>query len=630
MHDAANAAGPPPPVSTRKRLPSILAGNMWQVFLECAHLHPSAVAVSSISSAMPVPADPTPFHSLDGHTWTDYAARATAIARRFQSLHLRPGDGVLFQTRRNSAACTFVNMGVVGAGGAACHWRCEPHEVQFIWTTMPFKWIVTDSTTHLPLYLALPRVEGILMLSSDEESVGGARAHPKVHSYLSFLQAGDGASLPVAGATLAASSPCLWAFQPNAQGTLTPFVLTHYNVLFTATSIVTQLRMDISSSDSIVAHLPLHHVASQLIEWYVAIVARGGPLLFVFDGAPPPSILATCQPTLFFATPHTWQQLADALTSQQAQTSPPLLSHWAQTRALHNAIKLQKLVKPQKSSLGYAIARRFVFRSIKRRLGLLRARYCAAVLAPVPLDILQTFAAVDVPIYQWFGSAETTGVCCMSGPHLWNMGSSGRALPGTQIVVADPDPTSRFGEGQIRIQGPHMSPSVAVDALGFWTSPFYGLLASEGFVVVNQVQHKLVLSTGDQIPVLVYEKLVVQRAPYLASAIVVGHGCAYPSVLLVLKCKRDAKLVDEALDKSRALGSKATTVYEVQKCSLWAVALDALLDSLKHPTDVDGLALHAMPILKWRVLDTTSDDDSVLPNRRVLGEKYSEIIASLY
>ncbi|RHY20820.1 hypothetical protein DYB32_009951 [Aphanomyces invadans] len=147
-----------------------------------------------------------------------------------------------------------------------------------------------------------------------------------------------------------------------------------------------------------------------------------------------------------------------------------------------------------------------------------------------------------------------------------------------------------------------MSPSVAVDALGFWTSPFYGLLASEGFVVVNQVQHKLVLSTGDQIPVLVYEKLVVQRvqhasetlsltaiqAPYLASAIVVGHGCAYPSVLLVLKCKRDAKLVDEALDKSRALGSKATTVYEVQKCSLWAVALDALLDSLKHPTDVDG------------------------------------------
>ncbi|RHY01909.1 hypothetical protein DYB25_012016 [Aphanomyces astaci] len=158
-----------PPITTRKRLPSALAGNMWQVFHECAQLHPNAVAVSAISSTPSKPtSDSATSHQLHGHTWADYAVHATAVARRFQSLHLRVGDGVLFQTRRNSVACTFVNMGVLGAGGVACHWRREPHEVQYIWNSMPFKWVVTDTAADLSFYLALPGLEGILVLTHNE------------------------------------------------------------------------------------------------------------------------------------------------------------------------------------------------------------------------------------------------------------------------------------------------------------------------------------------------------------------------------------------------------------------------------------------------------------------------------
>ncbi|KAF0707489.1 hypothetical protein AaE_013579, partial [Aphanomyces astaci] len=164
-----------PPITTRKRLPSALAGNMWQVFHECAQLHSNAVAVSAISSTPSKPtSDSAPSHQLHGHTWADYAVHATAWRAAFSPCIFASAtaccskpDAILLHVHM-SVVCTFVNMGVLGAGGVACHWRREPHEVQYIWNCMPFKWVVTDTAADLSFYLALPGLEGILVLTHNE------------------------------------------------------------------------------------------------------------------------------------------------------------------------------------------------------------------------------------------------------------------------------------------------------------------------------------------------------------------------------------------------------------------------------------------------------------------------------
>ncbi|CAK4078393.1 unnamed protein product [Aphanomyces euteiches] len=558
------------PTTSRPRLPSKLAGNIWQTFQECAHVVPNAVAISVYCTEPRNNAEDS--SRLLVYTWQDYATQATILAQRFQAHGLTIGDYVLFQTTRNSAACSIANMGAIGAGAVVCHWRLETHEVESIWQSDEhFKWIVTDCVDKLPFYLTLPHVSGILVLAHHEidlsEYAGGSSSLVLFH--LSTWMTETSRDVAVAGATVPLSTNCILTFQYNGQGHLEPYMLTHDNVLFTATAMATQMRIEISTSDSILAHLPLHAVTSQLIEWYLSIVVRGGPLLFVFDGAPPRSILAQCQPTLFFATPQTWQQMSVDLMALKAQTSSTWLTRWAKTRAIHNAIKLQRVVRPTKSSFGYILARRFILSRMKRKLGLLGARYCAAVLAPISLSLLQTFVAVDVPIYQWFGSAATTGLFCMSGPYMWNLGSCGKALPATQVVISDP--TALLGEGHMCIEGPHLSLSVAKDAHGFWHSPFLGLLASEGFVVWNHAMDLILLSTGDWIPPAVYERLFLSKAPYLSRAIVVGEGRAFPCALFVLKLKKD-KLMDEAWEKSRSLGSKATNGSEVRRFMIeWTV-----------------------------------------------------------
>ncbi|KAF0724233.1 hypothetical protein Ae201684P_019240 [Aphanomyces euteiches] len=627
------------PTTSRPRLPSKLAGNIWQTFQECAHVVPNAVAISVYCTEPRNNAEDS--SRLLVYTWQDYATQATILAQRFQAHGLTIGDYVLFQTTRNSAACSIANMGAIGAGAVVCHWRLETHEVESIWQSDEhFKWIVTDCVDKLPFYLTLPHVSGILVLAHHEidlsEYAGGSSSLVLFH--LSTWMTETSRDVAVAGATVPLSTNCILTFQYNGQGHLEPYMLTHDNVLFTATAMATQMRIEISTSDSILAHLPLHAVTSQLIEWYLSIVVRGGPLLFVFDGAPPRSILAQCQPTLFFATPQTWQQMSVDLMALKAQTSSTWLTRWAKTRAIHNAIKLQRVVRPTKSSFGYILARRFILSRMKRKLGLLGARYCAAVLAPISLSLLQTFVAVDVPIYQWFGSAATTGLFCMSGPYMWNLGSCGKALPATQVVISDP--TALLGEGHMCIEGPHLSLSVAKDAHGFWHSPFLGLLASEGFVVWNHAMDLILLSTGDWIPPAVYERLFLSKAPYLSRAIVVGEGRAFPCALFVLKLKKD-KLMDEAWEKSRSLGSKATNGSEVQKCPLWAVTLDALLDVVRSSTDSSSLAIHAHPILKWRVLteDIASDGSQLVQvdehgqeriHRRLVEEKFARLIDAMY
>ncbi|CAK4668528.1 unnamed protein product [Aphanomyces euteiches] len=627
------------PTTSRPRLPSKLAGNIWQTFQECAHVVPNAVAISVYCTEPRNNAEDS--SRLLVYTWQDYATQATILAQRFQAHGLTIGDYVLFQTTRNSAACSIANMGAIGAGAVVCHWRLETHEVESIWQSDEhFKWIVTDCVDKLPFYLTLPHVSGILVLAHHEidlsEYAGGSSSLLLFH--LSTWMTETSRDVAVAGATVPLSTNCILTFQYNGQGRLETYMLTHDNVLFTATAMATQMRIEISTSDSILAHLPLHAVTSQLIEWYLSIVVRGGPLLFVFDGAPPRSILAQCQPTLFFATPQTWQQMSVDLMALKAQTSSTWLTRWAKTRAIHNAIKLQRVVRPTKSSFGYILARRFILSRMKRKLGLLSARYCAAVLAPISLSLLQTFVAVDVPIYQWFGSAATTGLFCMSGPYMWNLGSCGKALPATQVVISDP--TALLGEGHMCIEGPHVSLSVAKDAHGFWHSPFLGLLASEGFVVWNHAMDLILLSTGDWIPPAVYERLLLSKAPYLSRAIVVGEGRAFPCALFVLKLKKD-KLMDEAWEKSRSLGSKATNGSEVQKCPLWAVTLDALLDVVRSSTDSSSLAIHAHPILKWRVLteDIASDGSQLVQvdehgqeriHRRLVEEKFARLIDAMY
>ncbi|KDO26671.1 hypothetical protein SPRG_20475 [Saprolegnia parasitica CBS 223.65] len=605
---------------------------LWSAFMEAVEASASAAAITRW---------PTNAASPGSYSWLEYAGQAADFARSFVAMDLARNDAVLFQMTAHPTACTFINMGVIGAGALVCHWRVQLQEVQSMWHSFPgFKWIVTDAAPLLPDYALLPHLAGIVYVGSSRTVLPSTDV--PTYSVDQFLELGKlhpDASLEALQQLVRPNDDCLVSYQYAPDGHLVQYVLTHDNILFTAAQLAEGLQIDVGPTDRIIAYLPLHFVSSQVIEWYLSIAVGGGPVLYCVEGDASPSTLKQIQPTLFFGTPATWTALGRQLVTIKAQAHSVLYA-WAKTRAVHHAAKLQ-VGGPRskaKPSLGHSLANKLVLASMKKKLGLDSCRFCGVVLAKLAFDKIELFSTADLPLYQLDGSVETSGVASVNAPNAWALGSSGKPLPGTIISLAESPSGTEY---QLCYKGRNVCNHIR-GADNAWHSYQYGGLNPVGYVVINHHKEFIILASGDRIPPAPYEALLLRRAPYLQRAVVVGDGHTYLTVLLVLKTKKD-KLVDEAIEKGRTLGSKALTIAEVLRCPIWAVALDQLLEQVNQAPlatlgDAAGTPfglVAVFPLRKWLLLPADLGPPELSPDgdvvhRHVVANKYEKLIETLY
>lgn len=95
-----------------------------------------------------------------------------------------------------------------------------------------------------------------------------------------------------------------------------------------------------------------------------------------------------------------------------------------------------------------------IFKKIRAQLGLDRCKLQASGAAPITKQTLEYLMSVDVPVLDLYGMSESSGPQCVSVPGGHKIGSCGRAMPGTELVVHNPDP--RKGEGELIYRGRHI------------------------------------------------------------------------------------------------------------------------------------------------------------------------------
>lgn len=64
-----------------------------------------------------------------------------------------------------------------------------------------------------------------------------------------------------------------------------------------------------------------------------------------------------------------------------------------------------------RNPLNYRLAKRLVFRKVRKALGLDRCRKCYTGAAPITKDTLEFFLSLDIPLLELYGMSES------SGPH---------------------------------------------------------------------------------------------------------------------------------------------------------------------------------------------------------------------
>ena len=158
--------------------------------------------------------------------------------------------------------------------------------------------------------------------------------------------------------------------------------------------------------------------------------------------------LATIRPTIFFAVPALWERLM-AHVNDSLLTTPSgkqkslvgwvrgatlcavLLTAWqARGRGMQGSIKQQR---GESAGFKFKMANKLVFSKLKASLGLDRCRICLNGASALPRSVFEFFLSINIPVFDFYGLAESCGPHVVSVPGTLRSGSCGKTYPGTQI-----------------------------------------------------------------------------------------------------------------------------------------------------------------------------------------------------
>ena len=173
-----------------------------------------------------------------------------------------------------------------------------------------------------------------------------------------------------------------------------------------------------------------------------------------------------------------------------------------------------------RTPLSYQIAKKIVFKKVRKALGLDRCNKCYTGAAPITKDSLEFFLSLDIPLYELYGMSESTGPHTVSVPDAFKLTrysfpffdfklkpmlggelyimkmfvlshSCGKEIPGCKTKLHNPD---EEGNGEICFWGRHVfmgylnmadKTEEALDAEGWLHSGDLGKHDEKGFLFIT-------------------------------------------------------------------------------------------------------------------------------------------------
>lgn len=634
------------------------AATVWSVFMQTVLRHSSYANAVALSGGprrrRGATVDPNDAAHETHYSWVQFYEHAYAATRVLAHFRFAPGEGAVF-CAKSSPDVHFLNLAVVAAGGVVSHVRStwSANElVDHIFEGCNASVLVLDALQDnfmAALRRAAHRFRAVVVLRDDPMDLLAALDAPvpvpvlTVDDLWNLAKTADDVLEPASNDRAAPHACCLMAFAYDEHGRVRGARLSQDNVMFTAATVAASFGA-LSSEDRLVGYLPLHHVAAQVLELYMPMVCAVSVVCAPSYAEPLMKVITGKKPTIFFATPATWAHFSTQVYKAKSEVNA-VLYRWAKTRATNNSKKLL-FGQDAHRSLGYMLAKKLVLNTIKKRIGLESCHACYSVLAPLDFELEKLFKTIDIPIYQVFGCAETSGFAALNYPHAWEFGSSGRALKGT-VITCDEVTQELLLRGRNVFAGYVQRGSEPSAPLLPHERCFRfrqrGFLTPNGFLKINDPQDFVVLSSGDWIPVKPYEDALLAHEPELARVVLVGEGRPFLSVLLFMKTAQpgtsrlatksgSALLGEDALRVGKMAGSSATTVAEAIKCQAWAVHFDDALEALATQCGLSGFFVR-----KWILMADafTAESGEIDPDtgvvlRKVVDGKYQSLLDSLY
>ncbi|MBV9005626.1 MAG: long-chain fatty acid--CoA ligase, partial [Solirubrobacterales bacterium] len=290
---------------------------------------------------------------------------------------------------------------------------------------------------------------------------------------------------------------------------------------------------------SVVSFLPHAHIADRGLSHYGQMV-WGHTVTCCPDVTQVFAHVSDCRPTFFGAVPRVWEKLKAALEAGIAadedgsRRAGALRAIELGLRKVHTEQRGEAV--PDELRAAYVEAEEAVFSKIRAQLGLERCEWYMIGAAPAPLEVLEFFAAIGIPICEVWGMSELTSIATLVPPDNVRLGTVGPPIPGVEIRLA--------GDGEILARGETVmagyrnqpqQTAEAMDADGWLHTGDIGELDEHGYIkIIDRKKELIINAAGKNMSPANIEQQLKQGSPLIGQAIAIGDRRPYNVALIVL------------------------------------------------------------------------------------------------
>jgi long-chain acyl-CoA synthetase len=386
-----------------------------------------------------------------------------------------------------------------------------------------------------------------------------------------------------------------------------------------------QIVMPATKNDETISFLPLNHVYEQIFDMMFHLTV-GHIVNFTENTDTVMADMMEVSPTMFHAVPRIWEKYYSGIVLKMADAT------WLKRQLYKIAVKigtqynnkaLAKKKVPIHLAIAYHLAYFVVFRKLKERLGFDRVRLGVSGAAPISHDILKFFQSIGIPIREGYGMTETTGITHMSSEVDYKVGTVGKALPDTQVRIAE--------DGEILVKhtgifkgyykDEEQTKEVLVD--GWMHTGDVGVIDDEGYLKLTDRKKDLIITAGGKNVAPQYLENLLKFSPYINDSVVIGDGRKYLSALIVID---EENVTKYAQDNKVQFTTFATMTRAPEVISLIQEEIDK----------VNKQVARVENIRKFKIIDKKlyTEDGEVTPTMKVkrksINAQFGALIESMY
>ncbi|MEJ7894127.1 MAG: AMP-dependent synthetase/ligase [Solirubrobacteraceae bacterium] len=346
-------------------------------------------------------------------------------------------------------------------------------------------------------------------------------------------------------------------------------VLSHGNYRAIMDSVEAQGILGESSDDEVVyLYLPLAHAYALLIQ--LLCTDLGLPMAY-FSGDATKIIpeLGEVRPTYLPSVPRIFEKL---FTLVAGQADPETITKATQVGMQVRELERAGTEVPAELRAAFDQFDAALFAKVRAIFGG-RVTQATTGAAPIAKEILEFFFAAGVPVLEGYGMTETSTAATGQTPEDYRFGSVGKALPGTDVRIAE--------DGEILLSGPNIfggyykmedaSFGAVVD--GWLHTGDLGRIDGDGFVFITGRKKDIIITAGGKNLTPANLENDLKQSPVISQAVMYGDRRPYPVALITLD--PDAGLdpaSDEAREKVQAHLDRMNAKYaQVEQIKRFAI-----------------------------------------------------------